>query len=175
MKRSFPGLVAVVALALLAGLVPALAFKVDVTYDPAVNFHAYRTYGWKSGTPARRSEADRLITRMIERELKARGLKRSEGEADVFVITHVLADAHSLADLSDASYWAFWSGLKTFDPMQVEAGTLVIDLLDADSKKIVWRGLAAGTLSEKMSKNERRVEKAIGRLFKEYPPPRPSS
>ena len=53
MKRSFPGLVAVVALALLAGLVPALAFKVDVTYDPAVNFHAYRTYSWKPGTPAR--------------------------------------------------------------------------------------------------------------------------
>ena len=49
-------------------------------------------------------------------------------------------------------------------------GSLVVDLVDASSKDMVWRGVATDTLSDKTKKNGHKLNKAIRRMFKKYPP-----
>jgi hypothetical protein len=49
-------------------------------------------------------------------------------------------------------------------------GTLVIDIYDAKTKQLIWRGSAEGTLSDKAAKNENKLEKAVAKMFKAFPP-----
>jgi hypothetical protein len=52
-------------------------------------------------------------------------------------------------------------------------GKLVIGLFDPATKHLVWRGFASKTLDIKKDpdKNYRTLDKAMARLFRNYPPP----
>jgi hypothetical protein len=59
----------------------------------------------------------------------------------------------------------------------IEIGKLVIALFDPATKQLVWRGSASKTLdiNEDPDKNYRNLEKAVAKLFKNYPPTRVSA
>ena len=54
----------------------------------------------------------------------------------------------------------------------IEVGKLVIGLFDPATKQLVWRGSASKTLDIKKDpdKNYRNLEKAMAKLFRNYPP-----
>ena len=54
----------------------------------------------------------------------------------------------------------------------IEIGKLVIALFDPATKQLVWRGSVSKTLdiNEDPDKNYRNLEKAVAKLFKNYPP-----
>jgi len=49
-------------------------------------------------------------------------------------------------------------------------GTIVVDIFDTPSKKLIWRGQATDVLSDKPEKNEKKLEKSVGEMFKHFPP-----
>lgn len=49
-------------------------------------------------------------------------------------------------------------------------GTLLVDVFDGHSKKLVWRGVASEALSSKPEKNEKKLEKDVEEMFKKFPP-----
>ena len=51
-----------------------------------------------------------------------------------------------------------------------EVGTLVVELIDTSTSKVVWRGVASGTISDKSENNTRQLQKAVAEMFKAYPP-----
>jgi hypothetical protein len=62
----------------------------------------------------------------------------------------------------------YWGG-----PVVVEAyevGTLVVDLFDTDTKQVVWWGSASGTVLGKPEKNSKNLNKALEKMFKDFPP-----
>jgi len=50
----------------------------------------------------------------------------------------------------------------------VEA-TLIVDLHDAKSQSLIWRGIAQDTLSNNGDKNQKMVQSAISKMFKQWP------
>ena len=48
-------------------------------------------------------------------------------------------------------------------------GTLVVKLYDAQTKKMVWRGVATATASDKPSKNMSKMNKALDKMFEKFP------
>jgi hypothetical protein len=48
-------------------------------------------------------------------------------------------------------------------------GTLVVNLYDAKTKKMVWRGVATATASDKPTKNTEKMNKALDKMFEKYP------
>jgi hypothetical protein len=60
--------------------------------------------------------------------------------------------------------------MTTYTKVVELQGTLVIDLVDAHKKELVWRGTATDTLSDKSEKNIQKLEKATAKVFKNYPP-----
>jgi hypothetical protein len=54
----------------------------------------------------------------------------------------------------------------------IDIGKLVIGLFDPATKQLIWRGSASKTLDIKKDpeKNYRTLEKAMAKLFKNYPP-----
>jgi hypothetical protein len=55
---------------------------------------------------------------------------------------------------------------------EIVVGTLAIDLVDAKSKTIVWRGMATKEVDVKANadKREKNINRAAEKLFKNYPP-----
>ncbi len=167
-----PGIPLAVILLSLATLLHA---GVSVEFDRQADFSRYTTYTWGDGTPARRLDVQELIVNAIDRELAARGLKKVEQGAALNVLTHALFEEHTLEKLADPTYFKFWSGINIVDPSLLKTGSLVVDLQDASSESIVWRGLATGTINKTFKKIGRKIDKVVAKMFRDFPPAPQSS
>jgi hypothetical protein len=65
-----------------------------------------------------------------------------------------------------------WGGVgtSTTTPSEYVVGTLLVDIFDAKTKNLIWRGIAQDELSNKTEKNIKKVAKATDKLFKDFPP-----
>ena len=69
--------------------------------------------------------------------------------------------------------WRSWGGgafgeaTTTTDVYQV--GTLVVDLFDGKTKKLIWRGSSSDTLSNNSEKNIKNLDKAVHKMFPTLP------
>jgi hypothetical protein len=61
-------------------------------------------------------------------------------------------------------------GESTTTEEDYKEGTLVIDLYDAKTKQLIWRGSTQGMVSDKAEKNEKNLEKGVAKMFKKFPP-----
>ena len=52
----------------------------------------------------------------------------------------------------------------------INVGTLVVDLFDAKTKRLVWRGNSSDTLSNNPNKNIKNLDKDVEKMFKQFPP-----
>jgi hypothetical protein len=156
-----------VVLSLSTTLVCLAAIKVEI--GDAAGVLRYKTFAFAEGTPARRLAAQDRILAAVERELKARNFLRVFGEADALVVTHVLVDRHSLADLNKEDYLEYWSGVDSVDAFDLRAGTLVVDIVDAVEDQTVWRGVASAPVKGSAEKNLKMIDKIVKKLFREFP------
>jgi hypothetical protein len=67
-----------------------------------------------------------------------------------------------------------WSGLDSVQGQTstIPIGTLVVGLYDPARKQMIWRGDASKTVNLKKdpNKNYQNLQKAMAKLFKNYPP-----
>jgi hypothetical protein len=164
-----------VALVLTATLVAcASSITTSVDYDQSVDFSKYRTYGW---LPSRIGNdiLERRLTAAIDRELASRGLVRSDSP-DLLIAIHGRLSKEIQYTAYDAGWgygWRRWGarGPTTVRRQEVPVGTLVVDLVDAGEKELVWRGSATSAIDTAASveKREAAVREAVGKLFAEYP------
>jgi hypothetical protein len=61
-------------------------------------------------------------------------------------------------------------GTATTTTSNQTVSNLVIDLFDANSKSLLWRGLATADLSTNASKNTNSLNNDIAKMFKGFPP-----
>jgi hypothetical protein len=59
-----------------------------------------------------------------------------------------------------------------FEPSSTSkrAKELVVDIFDAKSKSLMFRGTATDELSDKPEKNIKKMDKASNKMFKDFPP-----
>src|SRR6476646_909561 len=143
----------------------AYAEKVTVDANPSAPFGSYKTYGWTNGTPAPNPLAEQGIHSMVAAQLAARGLAESN-TPDMFVATHAVTAQHPQLIVNGFD----WGLGGTASVETYTVGTLVVDLYDAHTKQMVWRGVATDSGSDKPEKNTQRIDKALGKMFSKYPP-----
>jgi hypothetical protein len=66
--------------------------------------------------------------------------------------------------------WGGGFGDSTTTVDNYKVGTLVVDLFDANSKKLIWRGSSSDTLSSKSDKNIKELDKGVEKMFDHFPP-----
>jgi hypothetical protein len=172
MKRCPIVLAATLALAL--GPATAFAQKVTTDWDKAASFTGYQTYSWTKGTmPA---GANPLMVQRaqsaIEAELSAIGLVKVDANPDVLVALH--GNTKEDVNLQTVGYgygptWRYGGGSSTTYVDRVLTGMLMVDLIDAKAKKLVWRATATDTVSDNPQKNEKKIHKAVEKMFEKYP------
>ena len=159
----------------------AAAFAQDVQFDynRSANFSAYKTYNW---IDYRRVEPgdqllDQDIKRAVDAQLASKGLQRVESGGDLVVGYQAGISQEKEFDSIGAGGFGGWGGPFGWGNSRVttatiDIGRLTIGLFDPASKQLVWRGAASKTLniSKDPDKNYRNLEKAMDKLFRNYPP-----
>ena len=148
--------------------VTAYAQKVTTDSDPAAPFAKYKTYAWTKGTPSPNPLADQRIHTAVDSQLAAKGLTLAAGNPDVIVATHVLTQPQHDIVADGFGPWGFGPGVASVETYV--QGTLIVDLYDATTKKMVWRGVATGTESDKPSRNTEKIDRSLTKMFERYPP-----
>jgi hypothetical protein len=159
----------VAALGLLL-LLPVAQAGVTVDYDETIDFSKYRTFMWTKGTPAVNPEVQEWIVAAVRRELRANGLKQiTEGEPDLLVSTVAFAqyDGGVTGGHMVAQTWAV--GITRVEIHDVAYGNLIVDLVDAESKALVWRAIAKTGVKGDASNLERKIDKVTKKMFSSYP------
>ncbi len=167
-----------VFLTLTAGASRGWAQEVSTDFDPSTNFAAMRTYYWEKSDPVAGDDItnDRIVA-AVNQWLMAKGWSEApKGQADVAIAAHVATMPQQRLDTFYPSGWGGWGwggwgGMATTEVTTYLKGTLIIDMFDAKTHKLIWRGTATDTISDNQEKNEHHIQKAIQKMFeKKFPP-----
>jgi len=157
----------------------ALAGDVTVDYDKTANFGAIKTFAVKLETPWGNPIGEKKLTGEMTQALVEKGWKVApEAEADALVLLHgATKTKHSLNTFYSGmgGYgWRGWGGggmgTATTSASEYTEGTLVVDIYEAKTKQLMWRGIAQGELKDTPEKREKQLQKASDKLFKDFPP-----
>ena len=164
-------------MALLAlAAVPLMARAQDVTvdYDKTYDFSKVKTFAVElKATPKNPLQAQRIVGE-VEEALTAKGWKKADaGAADAVVMLNGATETQrTLSTMYTGGGGWRWGGMGTSQTTVQEytVGTLIVDIFDAKSKSLLFRGIAKDELSDKAEKNTKKIEKATSKMFKDFPP-----
>jgi len=152
----------------------SFAQQVKTDYDRSADFSQYRTYSWEKVQTQDPLWVDR-IKEAVNAALTAKGLTPVESGGQIAIVAvEMTQNQRTLNTFYDGfgGGWRWGGGFAnattTVDTYKV--GTLVIDLFDANTKKIVWRGSSSDTLSDKSDKNIKALDKGVQKMFDHFPP-----
>ncbi len=158
---------------------PLFAQDVNVDYDHSYQFNKTKSYSWgkiQVSDPA----LEPRVAIAIDHVIQGYGFNESDKDkkGDI-IVTAVEAN-------NPRQYVAFYRGMSGLDwhrgwgsggfsdtaaqLRQIHGGTLIVDIYDGATKKLVWRGIAAQGISSKERANEDNVDKAVNTMFANYPP-----
>jgi hypothetical protein len=160
------------------------ATRTSSDYDPAANFASYHSYGWLPDLPAATGDPradnpllhERIRTN-IDRVMKSKGFALSE-DPDVLITYHVSTAQKLDVDTwnSGVGYYGGWGygwGIPQTTVRQYEEGTLIIDVIDARAKKVIWRGTGTRRLAEGQldpAERDQRVFESVNDTLAGFPP-----
>jgi hypothetical protein len=137
----------------------------------------YRTYHWApadtqaTGDPRLDNNEffrDRLRTQ-VDRRLGDRGFEKiTAAGPDLLVHYHASVAQEINANGVDQPYVS----CEDCTPYVYEAGTIVVDLVDARTNRLLWRGWAEGSIDGAIDDQtfmERRIDEAVARIMERLP------
>jgi hypothetical protein len=167
------------AVAVLALAGTALAGDVTVDFDKTANFGAIKTFSLKLANPWGNPLGEKRLTEEMTQALIGKGwVVAPEAEANAQVVIHGATQTrhtlHTFYSGMGGYGWRGWGaggfGTATTSASEYTEGTLVVDIYEAKSKQLLWRGVAQGELKDTPEKREKQLAKVTDKLFKEFPP-----
>jgi hypothetical protein len=157
---------------LLAMTTAALCREIKTDYDHHANFSQYRTYSWGKVETAN-PLWDQRIQEVVDNELAKKGWTKVPSDGDVTIMavgtTHERPTLRTFYDMWPGRRWGGFGESTTYVD-NYEVGTLVIDMFDTRTKKLIWRGSATDTLPDKPDKAMKDLEKSTEKMFEHFPP-----
>jgi len=144
--------------------------KISVDYDRDVDFSRYSTYTWREGRPVPNPLIDKRVLDAIDRQLSSRGWTKADAAPTAIVVYSAGRDVHR--QLNGWNSGPRWSGFGTVTVEEKQIGQLLVDIYDAFDGRLLWRGFASDTISDNPEKNQKRLNDAAAKLFKQFPPSR---
>jgi len=179
MKRTVALAIALLAL----GVAPAMAQKVYIDWDKSADFDKYETFAWAKTPEVSLQDSSPLmhsrIKNAIEYQLTTGGMIEADGKPDVYVTYHGENETRMNVNTSNWGYghgagwgwdpyWGGGYGSSTTTVSQYEVGTLVIDIWDAETMQMIWRGSATKAIPTKPKKQAKLIDDAVAKLAREW-------
>ncbi len=159
---------------------------VRTDFDREVDFGRYRSVAWLA-PPLRETQErapdtftansllDKRVRRAVEQELERRGLPTAPEEQADLRVDYRLLYSEKLVTQGTRIGSIYHRGPAYYDDFdvyvsQVPEATLVLDLIDARSEQLVWRGWSTRRDHDR-SLDENEVSRTVAAILRRYPPP----
>ncbi|WP_395046800.1 DUF4136 domain-containing protein [Flavobacterium sp.] len=153
--------------------------RVNSDYDKKTDFSVYKTYAFhKTGIDkVEISDFDKKrILRSIDEEMTTKGFTKSE-TPDLLININTKAEKNINVSQFNANYGYGW-GLGWSPPYwganysvnTNTEGTLIIDLIDAKKKELIWQGEGVGYLTKNTDKKDENIKSFVNSILAQYPP-----
>jgi hypothetical protein len=162
---------------------PLLA-KIDVDFDPTLDFAKYKTFAFLGPVENLVMLAvdpqvlDDQVRRSVNRELAKKGLREVQRNQNPDLLIRYWANTSQQVNPAAMGNWgaygpfisSYWS--RMYDAVSGASGketTLVIDLIDPRAKNLVWRLYLTRKLSN-ADKDWKKADDDFAKAFELYPP-----
>ncbi len=159
--------------ALAIGLISTIATgqQVSVNYNHSQSFSQFHTYAWGSNNAnqVQNSILAQVAQQDINSALQGKGLQMVQENQNPDLIVTGNGGMKQQTSYSAWGMRGIGGGMGGITPEQNVIGTLIVDLYDAKNQTLVWRGIAQNTLNNNGNKNQQMVQKAVTKMFKQWP------
>jgi hypothetical protein len=156
--------------------------KVLVDWATDYDFAAASTITWAPGTPARSEAIESRIRESIVAHLESDGLTfvAAGGRADLIAVTHAVGDTALRESGMTVGVGVGVGGPQGSvgvgrstggKPKKVKVGSLVIEIRDGLSGRLLWQGVVQDTFKGDAAKIEKKVGHYVDKALEKYPPP----
>lgn len=179
-------LVACFALAALA----CAGVQTTQDYDPTARFDTYRTFDWFPGgrqltgdVEADSPLIDQRVRAAVGRELITKGYQKVSDRTPDFYVNYQVSVKQKLTTSglnvgygvgSYGSWGGVGIGVGSNPVRQYDEGTLVVDVIDGASRKLVWRGTGSQALDRHPTPESttETIDRAAQKILAQFPPER---
>jgi hypothetical protein len=148
-----------------------------VSFDKKADFYRYKTYRWVSIPSAAIVEelTASQLSGTLEVELAKKNLAKAQSDnPDLYIGYQIVSVGGKKSTKIGLAYGGGAGGSSGSGRTvtTVHAGELVLDMYDASSKQLVWRGVVSNPVDReaKPDKRQRHMDSAVAKLLKDYPP-----
>lgn len=152
-------------------------------YDPVVRFVELSNYDWINPSVKGQTVNELTVKRIqaaVDRQLAEKGYNMDSSNPDFLIAIH--GGRETKVDVVDWGYnyrgydnyrYSPYPGAHRIDVYEYEEGTLILDLVDGDSRELIWRGSVTKVIdpSASLEKRERVINEAVGKVLENFPPP----
>ncbi len=156
-------------------------------FNPVVDFSKYHTYAWVNKRTVNKAEAFESLSSgrvhsVVDTNLTEKGLKVTSKKSAQLLVNYLTETDKKLdvetfntgfgyAPYLGPDWW--WNEPQTTTSVhEYKERIFILDLIDAKTKKIVWRGTLEEPRKEGQTPEQRwtDIEKEVTELLKDYPP-----
>jgi hypothetical protein len=158
-------------------LTSCASMHVNSSLERGIDLTQYHTYNWASddrlstGDP-RLDNNSFFLERLqadVERQLTTRGFEKiTTGTPELLLHYHASTNQRVDANGADRKY----GYCDDCNPSVYDAGTLMLDFVDARTNRLVWRGWAEGSLDGAIDNQdwmEQKIDDAVARILARLP------
>lgn len=161
--------------------------KVTSVQDPNIDLDKYNTFCWIQGCELNYQGPDygynlermQSIQNIIKEELESKGLVNDENAPELLVGFHVILEEKESVytkhpEMMDPyvrpiRYWDEYEDFYNQEIYRFLKGSLVIDLIDAETGAVVWQSTAERYMELDEQMDKARMIKGVRKALKEYP------
>ena len=151
--------------------------RVDSYLARDVNLASYRTYAWSPVQPGTTGDVrldnneifQERVRAAVEKQLAAHGFEKTAGAPQLLV--HYRASVEQRFDVPELEPWESCAECK---PFIYDAGTLLIQLVDARTNQLLWRGWSKANVDRIVDNQpwlEEHIDETVAKIFERLPFP----
>ncbi len=159
-------------LVVLAGLASGCAgIRKTVEYDPSVSFHEYERFEWATDAAGVEDSEERMAIRAVfDAYLTAGGYRWVRANPDFLVHFHMAPDGIDFPEAYRTLGYRPSRNLPiNLDGRSYPADALIFDVIDRDSRELVWRGMATRVFDGETGRFVR-MELGVEVIMRGFPP-----
>jgi hypothetical protein len=159
------------------------ALKVSTDYDRGVDFSSYKTfsmYDLKTKGNVNQLNRDRIV-KYIKLEMIKKGFRETNNNPDLMInVVTILKDRRSYTANTNYygyggvyrpyRYWAVpVAGSTTVTTYDYKDGSIVIDIVDANTKKMIWEGVGNAEINKKPKDPDAAISEVVAKVMENFP------
>ncbi len=151
-------------------------FQVRSDYAATADFNSYKTYKLRiDDLKLNDIDKDRVLNE-ISRQLQSKGLHSGENPDLIINLTanhKKVTDVESVRPYGYYGWggpWGMGMGMNRTWSTHYNSGSLIIDMIDAKTQKLVWQGIGDGISVDSPKSKQKQIPEIVAEIMANYPP-----